>query len=166
MRARPHAVSSHGIVSHGFVARVIVALAILSLAIAARALGEGDVVLPVGYEGSYGRYLLQAERPLTTLVPLEGVVDVRRDGRELWVSTPTSHPIRFTPAGRHRFVAPSTGASLSFDVAAGRVRAAYLSDDAEHVLAPIRSWQASLLRLGHRLAAGWRTPAEGSDRPD
>lgn len=132
-------------------------LAALLVALSIVAVGHGEhlATIPVAYEGVYGRYLLAPEGAFEALLPLGGVVEVIRDGSELAVLRPDGPPTRFVPAGRHRFVAPGTGEVLSFDVADGRVRSAYLNGDRTAALVPVRPWQASLLRVGHRLSGTW-----------
>lgn len=132
-------------------------LAALLAALSLVAVGHGEhlAAIPVGYEGVYGRYLLAPEGALEAALPLGGVVQVIRDDGELQVRRPEGPPTRFVPAGRHRFVAPGTAEVLSFDVADGRVRSAFLNGDRAAALVPVRAWQASLLRVGHRLAGTW-----------
>lgn len=127
----------------------------LVLAATARADPHGAARIPVAYEGAYARALLAPEGPFETLLPLGGVVDVRRDGAELRVTRPGGGPVRFVAAGVHRFLAPTTGELLTFDVADGRVRSGFLDGDRTAVLTPVGGWRASLLRLGNRLAGSW-----------
>ena len=124
-------------------------------AVVAVGLGQPLAAIPVAYEGFYGRYLLAPEGAFEAVLPLAGVVEVIRDRSELQVLRPGEPPTRFVPAGRHRFVAPRTAETLSFDVVGGRVRSAYLNRDSTSALVPVRAWQASLLRVGHRLGAAW-----------
>ena len=49
---------------------------------------------------------------------------------------------------------------LTFDVADGRVRSAYLTGDRAAALVPVRAWQASLLRVGYRLTGTWNELVE------
>lgn len=117
--------------------------------------GEHLAAIPVAYEGSYARYLLAPEGALEAALPVGGVVEVIRDGSELQALRPEGPPTRFVPAGRHRFVAPGTAEVLTFDVADGRVRSAYLTGDRAAALVPVPAWQASLLRVGYRLTSTW-----------
>lgn len=128
---------------------------LVALSIVAVGHGEHIATIPVAYEGFYGHYLLAPEGAFEALLPLGGVVEVIHDGSELLVLRPDGPPTRFVPAGRHRFVAPGTAEVLSFDVADGRVRSAYLNGDRTSALVPVRAWQASLLRVGHHLSGTW-----------
>lgn len=136
----------------------LVRLAALLVALTLVGVGHGEhfaATIPVAYEGFYGRYLLAPEGALEAALPLGGVVQVTRDGSELQVLRPEGSPTRFVPAGRHRYVAPGTAEVLTFDVTDGRVRSAYVTGDRAAALVPVRTWQASLLRVGYRLTATW-----------
>jgi hypothetical protein len=131
---------------------------LLLLAGSATAQRGAAMTLTPGYAGSYAQ---QRTTPggggLDRLLPLDGVIEIRRSGNDLHLTGPDGRVVRFVPAGTDRFVAPALGSILRFDVDAAtrRVLGAVLESESLTVLTPVRAWQGALLRLGHLLTRAW-----------
>jgi hypothetical protein len=119
--------------------------------------------IPVAYEGTYG-ILATPTGSLLDALGVQGVVEIVHTGDELHVSLPGHAPVRFVAAGRHRFVSPDDRSILTFEVAEGRVRRAFLDGHGETALVPVNPWQAALARLARQIAL--IVPPGGPDGPD
>lgn len=127
------------------------ALACALILLAASAQGEPDrVVIPVAYEGTYG-LLAPPTGTIVDALGVRGVVEIVHTDDELHVSLPGHTPVRFVPAGRHRFVSPGDRSRLMFEVVGGRVRRAFLDGHGETALVPLDPWQAALARLARQV---------------
>lgn len=129
--------------------RFALACALILLAASARA-EPVRVVIPVAYEGTYG-LLAQPTGTIVDALGVQGVVEIVHTGDELHVRLPGHAPVRFVPAGRHRFVSPDDRSRLTFEVEGGRVRRAFLDGHGETALVPINPWQAALARLARQV---------------
>lgn len=119
-------------------------------------------IIPVAYEGTYG-ILATPTGSLLDALSVQGVVEIVHDGDELSVDLPGHAPVRFVPAGRHQFVSPSDRSRLTFEVAHGRVRRAFLDGHGETALVPVNPWQAALARLARQIAL--LAPPGGPEAP-
>lgn len=120
--------------------------------VAAPGFGEPDpYTISVGYEGTYG-ILVTPTGSLLDAIGVRGVVAVVDMGDALCAHLPDHLPIRFVPAGRHRFVSPDDGARLTFEIADGRVRQAFLDGHAGMALVPVNGVQAALARLARAVS--------------
>lgn len=130
--------------------RFLLASVLAFLATSAQAEAE-RFTIPVAYEGTYG-ILATPTGGLLDALGVQGVVVIVHASGELHVTLPGHAPIRFVPAGRHRFVSPDDRSRLGFEVEGGRVRRAFLDGHGETALVPVNPWQAALARLAWQLA--------------